>query len=121
MSLKCFVNLSSATQSVSPLLAVGLPRGGVGSLSAGRGFSTWLSTAPPIFISCTPAAHGPPAFCCRVPLENELVLRLDYPLDNLGLREFQCLGQGAGETDIPLFALDALDQLNLGFVSHACI
>ena len=52
------------------------------------------------------------------PLENQRVLVLDDPLDDLALAELEGVGHRRGEVDVPLLAVLALDDLNLGRMSH---
>jgi len=57
---------------------------------------------------------------CRnmLALQNEMLLVRDDPMDLFTLFELHCLRYGGREVDVPLFALLALDALNLCWVSH---
>jgi hypothetical protein len=52
-------------------------------------------------------------------LESQQAFILDEPLDDLATDELHGLGEGRGEVDIPLLAVLAVNELDLGGESHS--
>ena len=52
------------------------------------------------------------------PVQNDVGLVFDDPLDDFGFVELHGLGESGREVDVPLLALLAFDELDFGRESH---